>query len=95
MGLASNLDALALSHLLGLHKQTAFDNAAGSHSIVCRTTSGLQRFLVDNVIGQQIIEFDSADRILPDVPGYKGVATDESGQLMLLLDTDYWAEQQA
>ena len=95
VGLASNLDALALSHLLGLHKQTAFDNAAGSHSIVCRTTSGLQRFLVDNVIGQQIIEFDSADRILPDVPGYKGVATDESGQLMLLLDTDYWAEQQA
>ncbi len=95
VGLASNLDALALSHLLGLQKQTAFSHASGSHSIVCRTTSGLQRFLVDNVIGQQVLEFNSVDRILPDVPGYEGVATNDSGHLLLLLDTDYWAEQQA
>jgi len=47
------------------------------------------------VIGHQTLEFDSAERILPDVPGYKGVATDESGRLLLLLDTDYWADQQS
>ena len=96
VSLADNLDALALSHLLGLQKQTGFENTVGRHhSIACRTTSGLQRFLVDNVIGHQTLEFDSAERILPDIPGYKGVATDESGRLLLLLDTDYWADQQS
>jgi len=49
--------------------------------------------VVDSVIGHQMLEFDCADRILPDVPGFKGVATDESGQILLLLDTDYWSRQ--
>ena len=88
---AGNREPLALSHLLRLQK--AFDAKAGSHSIVCRTATGLQRFLVDKVCGHQLHEFNAVDRILPDVRGYKGVATDESGRLLLLLDTDYWAGQ--
>jgi len=93
VGLADSLDALSLSHLLNLKEQTTTNMANGSHSLVCKTSSGLQRFLVDNVIGHQMLEFDCADRILPDVPGFKGVATDESGQILLLLDTDYWVSQ--
>lgn len=93
VGLADSLNALSLGHLLGLGKQSAFDNSSGSHCISCRTNSGLQQFLVDGVLGHQTLEFKAADRILPDIPGYKGVATAESGQLLLLLDMNYWAAQ--
>lgn len=91
----SNVESqpVSLARLIGLKKDGAFQSSKESHCVSVNSLSGVQQILVDEVLGHQTLQFTTADRILPDVPGYLGVSVIEADQIVTLLDIDYWSVQ--
>ena len=93
VGFTEQASVTSLGRLIGIENQTAANQATEEQSISVNTVSGLQQFSVSQVIGHRRLTFSTADRVLPDIPGYTGVSV-ESEQLIMLLDMDYWGSQQ-
>lgn len=90
VGFTQQANIVSLGRLIGIESQTVADQTIDNQCVSVNTVSGLQQFAVAQVIGQKRLRFSSADRVLPDIPGYIGVSV-ESGQLVMLLDMDYWS----
>jgi len=57
----------------------------------CGAADGHHTLLVDRVLGHQSIKATNNERIIPEtVPGFSGAFVDETGEVVLLLDVDYW-----
>ena len=92
VGFKNNTDAKSLGQLMDLKKPSALDESSEDQVIAFRTASGMLHCCVAKVVGQRTLKFSTADRVLPDMPGYLGVAVSES-ELVLLIDIDYWNAQ--
>ncbi len=93
VGFANQDNIPSLASLLGTKGRAAFDHSQEDQFIAVRTKAGVAKYSVAKVIGPRKLTFTTADRVLPDVPGYIGVAVIESEQLVMLLDVDYWVAQ--
>lgn len=86
-------NALCISELIGVVAESGFTRMKSSNTlcVCCETPLGQHNVLVDEVLGRETLEFKSAGRLFPtSVPGYLGVSVSRSGQVVKLLDIDYW-----
>ena len=94
VGLWEGGSALSIAELMGIGKKSAFEKKDTYISIDCISENGLFTLLADKVIGHQSLEITKAGRVFPSaVSGYSGVAIDGEGDIVMLLDVDYWVAQ--